>query len=93
MRSLILITLASSWLLAACGQKGPLYLPSPSQPEDTRQSGILNAPPPPDAESDVERNVEPGDEVAPGNGSGADSGMEDRPAPERFEDPAPAGKP
>lgn len=89
MRSLILITLACSWLLTACGQKGPLYLPSPSQPEDTRKSGILNAPPPPEAESDVE----PDAGVAPGNGSGADSGMADRPAPERFEDPAPAGEP
>lgn len=85
MRSLILITLASTWLLAACGQKGPLYLPSPAQPEDTRQSGILNAPPPPDAES--EADVEPESEDTPGAGTGAVT--DEIPAPERFEDKTP----
>lgn len=79
MRSLILITLASTWLLAACGQKGPLYLPSPDQPEDTRQSGILNAPPPPDVESESGGS--------PGNETGTVT--DEISAPETFERRAP----
>lgn len=62
MRSAVLAATLALALLAACGQKGPLYLPDESGNVVVRpatEAGPVAAPTPPDEEADAEAKKRP----------------------------------